>query len=216
MRKAFYTGLDLGQSQDYSALVVLEQTTWPNKPERDYAVRWIHRWPLQTSYVDVVAQLKEMFTTELQNSVLVIDGTGVGRPVVDMVRAAKLTSRVHAYSITCGLQPGEGTVPKKDLVGAVSAALQQRRIKLANLDLAATLEAEMEAFRVKVTADRNETFASWREKDHDDILLAFTLALWFAELNPNIDPATAYGYTEPKKAPHGVFNEGPLPRGVFG
>jgi len=48
---AFIIGLDLGQSMDYSALVVVEcqGTVSPH-----YAVRHLHRWPLQTSYPSIV------------------------------------------------------------------------------------------------------------------------------------------------------------------
>jgi hypothetical protein len=31
---------------------------------------------------------------------------------------------------------------------------------------------------VKVTADRTETFSSWRERDHDDLVMALALALF--------------------------------------
>lgn len=41
--------------------------------------------------------------------------------------------------------------------------------------------AELEAFRVKVTASANETFGAWRERDHDDLVLATALAAWAGE-----------------------------------
>lgn len=44
------------------------------------------------------------------------------------------------------------------------------------------LVAELEAFRVKVTASANETFGAWRERDHDDLVLATALAAWAGEL----------------------------------
>ena len=31
---------------------------------------------------------------------------------------------------------------------------------------------------MKVTADRNETFGAWRERDHDDLVMALALALF--------------------------------------
>jgi hypothetical protein len=39
-------------------------------------------------------------------------------------------------------------------------------------------------WRMKVTADRNETFESWRERDHDDLVLALALALHVANVPP--------------------------------
>jgi hypothetical protein len=89
---------------------------------------------------------------------------------------------VSAWTITAGHKVGDRTVPKKDLVGAVQAALGTRRLKIApDLPLADTLRKELEAFRVKVSPDRNETFESWRERDHDDLVLGLALAVWMGE-----------------------------------
>ncbi len=184
--KKFITGLDLGQSQDPSALVVVEQTTYSTVRESDYAVRHIHRWHLGTSYPEVVENLHGLFSTGyLVNSTLVIDATGVGRAVVDMIRESKITAIIKAYSITAGRIPSEDTVPKKDLVGAVQSGLQSRRIKIASdLPFREVLTKELEMFRVKVTADRNETFSAWRESDHDDMVLALALAVWYGDRQP--------------------------------
>ena len=57
---------------------------------------------------------------------------------------------MRPYVITAGHQEGDGTVPKKDLVGAVVAALQQRRLRFAQkLEFADVLEKELEHFRRK-------------------------------------------------------------------
>jgi hypothetical protein len=40
---------------------------------------------------------------------------------------------------------------------------------------------ELLAFRVKVTASANETFEAWRERDHDDLVLAVATAAWVGE-----------------------------------
>jgi len=86
---AYFTGLDLGQSQDYSALVVVEQFSRASQREHEYRVRHLHRWTLGTSYPTIVAELGVMFSSHpLRDSTLVIDATGVGRPVVDMVTSA--------------------------------------------------------------------------------------------------------------------------------
>ena len=39
----------------------------------------------------------------------------------------------------------------------------------------------MENFRVKVTDAANETFGAWRERPHDDLVLAVAIAAWQAE-----------------------------------
>jgi hypothetical protein len=188
---AFVTGLDLGQQADYSALVVVERRTVPNpdKPgQTRYAfdVRHLHRWPLKTSYPDIIADTKVMFADgPLARSTLVVDQTGVGRPVVDMFRAAGIGASLRPFTITGGDANTGNTVAKKNLVAAVQAPLCSGRLRFAaGLALTPVLATELEQFRVKVTADRNETFESWRERDHDDLVLALALALHVANVPP--------------------------------
>jgi hypothetical protein len=40
---------------------------------------------------------------------------------------------------------------------------------------------ELMNFRVKVAASANETFEAWRERDHDDLVLAVANAAWVGE-----------------------------------
>jgi hypothetical protein len=190
----YLTGLDLGQTQDFSALVVLEQTAEDDSrglPFSRYAARHLQRFELGTPYPAIVAKVRDLFArSPLAGMHLIIDRTGVGAAVYDQFRVSDIQATVSGWSITCGNRPGEGTVPKVDLVGAVQTVLGQRRLHVApDLELASTLAAELESFRVKVTADRNETFASWRERDHDDLVLALSLAVWIGErLGPPSPP----------------------------
>jgi hypothetical protein len=98
---AFFSGLDLGQQADFSALVVVERRTVPNpdKPQKtQYAfdVRHLHRWLLKTPYPDIIADTKALFAEgPLAKSTLVVDQTGVGRPVVDMFRAAGINAALR-------------------------------------------------------------------------------------------------------------------------
>jgi hypothetical protein len=146
-------------------------------------VRHIHRWELGTPYPRVIEDLHAWFApSQLRDTPLVVDATGVGRAVVDMIESSRLPANVCPYTITAGFKEGDETVPKKDLVFSVVAALQTRRLRFAaDLPLTPVLEKELENFRVKVTPDRNETFASWRENMHDDLVLALALALWYGE-----------------------------------
>jgi hypothetical protein len=73
-------------------------------------------------------------------------------------------------------------VPKKELVGVLQVLLQSRRLQVArSLANAAVLVKELEAFRVKITTSAHETFEAWRERDHDDLLLAAGMAAWVGE-----------------------------------
>lgn len=84
---------------------------------------------------------------------LVVDGTGCGRPVVDLLIQAGLNP--VAVNIHGGEQvTHEGRhwrIPKRDLAGALQVLLQTQRLKVAEaLPLAPTLVQELLNFRVKI------------------------------------------------------------------
>jgi hypothetical protein len=187
-KPAYYSGLDLGQAQDFTALAIVERTRTPDRPGRKIArfdVRHLHRWPLGTGYPAIVADVKAMFAEEaLKGSELILDQTGVGRSVVDLFRSSGISASVRAYTITAG-ESGQGrTVAKKNLVGAVQVPLQEQRLRFVKaLPLTPILMRELELFRMKPTIDKNE-IESWRERDHDDLVLAVALPLYFASRPP--------------------------------
>lgn len=197
-----FVGLDLGQAQDFTALAVLTRPRLSGAAGEDqtpaYAVPHLERFPLGTPYPEVVAQVVQLLRAPpLRGSMLVVDQTGVGRAVVDMLTAAmtgRVTCQMLPVTITAGqaVTEGEGgqvRVPKKELVGVLQVLLQTRRLKVASgLKDAATLVRELETFRVKVTEAANETFGTWREGQHDDLVLAVGLAAWMGERCPPEGP----------------------------
>ena len=198
---AHYVGLDLGQAQDPTALVLLER---PRLSVQEmvkngrpiYALRHLQRFQLGTPYPAIVERVAQMLAAGPIVSAgiptLVVDGTGVGRAVVDMFRDRlknRVTCKMMAVTITGGHVVKSGStggmnVPKKELVGAVQVLLQSRRLLIAkSLADAVLLVKELENFRVKVTAAANETFEAWREGLHDDLVLAVALAAWKGEID---------------------------------
>src|SRR5262245_4220170 len=142
----FFVGLDLGQTADYTAVCVMEKISAPverflisGQPKHpavvSYQVRHLMRFPLDTTYPVQVAKVAELLRTPPLpgQSLLIVDQTGVGRPVVDLVRAAKMPCEVHAVTIHGG---GETTreganwkVPKRDLISNAQVALQSGTLK---------------------------------------------------------------------------------------
>jgi hypothetical protein len=188
----FVLGLDLGQAQDYSALAVLERTWAPDPADdkalvRSYALRHLKRWPLGTAYPLIVAEVATLAgTPPLDWPILGVDQTGVGGAVVGMLRAAALPARLRPVLITAGhatLLADDGVfhVAKKELVSVLQVLLQSRRLKIAPLPERDLLLREFQTFKVKVTAAANETFEAWRERDHDDMVLAVAIAAWLGE-----------------------------------
>lgn len=116
---------------------------------------------------------------------LLIDATGVGRAVVDMFQE-KVSWPIRVV-ITGGdaiTVPERDTwhVPKKHLISPLQVVMQTRRLKLpAQLPESKILVQEAENFRLKKTAAGNDQYEAWREGQHDDILLACAMAVWYGE-----------------------------------
>jgi hypothetical protein len=117
-----------------------------------------------------------------------VDATGVGVAVVDMMRVAGL--RPIAVTITPGDRANHERwdawwVPKKDIVGALQVAFQERRLKFAtNLRDIPTIIRELQLFQVHITENAHATWSA-REGEHDDLLLACGLAVYAANAGVN-------------------------------
>jgi hypothetical protein len=193
----FFSGLDLGKQSDFSALAVVEvahtiDPERPREPVRHYSCRHLQRWPLGTPYPEIINAVGRLYPkTPLENSILVIDATGVGSGVVDMARDSfhrnNVPCTIRGVLITAGfavtLADDGWHVAKRELVSALQALLQGRRLKVAReLPEAATLARELEVFQLKITESANETYGALGTGQHDDLVLALMLACWFAEM----------------------------------
>jgi hypothetical protein len=181
-------GLDLGQAQDYSALAVNSMTRTPGESGRQawsHGFRVLHRWPLRTSYTSIIDDLGKL-AEELPGSWLVVDATGVGKAITEMVFEAHLpVAKVVPVVIHGGhrstLEGGCWHAAKADLVGSVNAAMQRKALAFApGLREAPQLQRELRAFRSKVNmVTRHESYEHWRERDKDDLVFAVGLAVWY-------------------------------------
>jgi hypothetical protein len=194
---SYFIGLDLAQPNEFTALAVLERPSVPHQDSytrRDpvYALRHLQRFPLGTAYPEVIRCIRDLLRTQaLHGSVLVVDQTGVGRAVVNMV-AAGLKGGVDCLFVPATISAGQdvtlGTtgrlfVPKKELIGTLQVLLQTRRLQIArSLPDAALLLKELENFRMKVNVARDDTLEAWREGRHDDLIFAVALAAWVGQL----------------------------------
>jgi hypothetical protein len=186
-RPAYFVGLDLGQSQDFSALCVIERTG-DDRANYQFACSYLQRWKLRTPYPVIVSDtVRLMNTPELQTGrrrpTLAVDATGVGAPVIDLFKREQHGSHLQPIQIVGGAnvsrENGVTRVPKRNLVSTVQVYLQGKRLKISShLDLADTLTRELQNFHVKITDAGNDTYGAWREGTHDDLVLAVAMALW--------------------------------------
>lgn len=186
----FVIGLDLGQASDYSALVIVEASETRGEDEPALAIRHLQRFALATSYPHIAEYVAGLLDREplAGRTDLVVDATGCGRPVVDLLRRYGLDPvPVTITGGTSATRDAQGgwTVPKVDLVQTLAVLLQQGRLKCASVPGAEVLQAELLNFRVKVNPSTgHESYAAgpagaWREGEHDDVVLGAALAAWY-------------------------------------
>ena len=204
-------GVDLGQTNDHTAICVTERAYVPagdlvDGSYRDhregrtvraarqpvaveYRVRHLERPALGAPYPVVVERVVELAKAVGGKPALVIDQTGVGRPVVDMLRrrlveegkTTGLKVALIPVTITGGdamsRAPDGWRVPKRDLVSSALVAMQNGTLKIAGaLALRDVLTKELLNFKVKINiSTAHDSYEAWREGDHDDLVLALCL-----------------------------------------
>jgi hypothetical protein len=178
---------DLASVSDWTAACVVQaDLTRPRK----YEVPHLDRW--RTPYPETVQRLVTLANTPpLDTAVLVLDQTGVGRPVVDMVRSVLPGRVVWGVTITAGSgvtkgeHPRDVRVAKKLLVSTGQVVLSTRRIKVAReLELLDLTLNELTAYQMKITPGLNESYENGRDAPNDDLVMALCMGLWAGENTP--------------------------------
>lgn len=225
-------GLDPAQAFDFTGLVALQHHPDPAGDPRAtrYAASLVERWRHRpyTMLPGLVhraeEQLRRMAAQQYfeEHGVaihpwddvsvrLVVDGGGVGAPVVDSLKAAGLEP--IPVILTGGSQvnrrEGGYTVPKGDVVAAVQLLLEGRRLQIPEeLPHAETLTRELEGFRYDYSPRGQIRYGAgpaagedvlWRgDGSHDDLLLATAIAAWHAEEHPlpTLDPLIVASWTD--------------------
>jgi hypothetical protein len=189
-------GLDLGPAPESTGLAVVEEATVGT--ERRYAVRHLRRFPPGTPFEAIAAAVGiAVRDGGLGRPTVVADLTAVGPGIMPLLRRGAAPASVRAVVLTTGLAAAEADgvwqVPKRDLVTTLQLLLQGRRLQVArDLPEAGVLAQELSAFRARPTLAADPLTADWRERAHDDLVLAVALACWWVERYPVRGP-DAYG-----------------------
>jgi hypothetical protein len=179
----FYVGLDLGQKRDHAAIAVVEKCA----DMGTFGVGHLERMPLGTPYPNVVARVREMVRDEklVGRCALAVDGTGVGAPVVDLLRGADLGCDLSAVTITGGDRESQSgglwSVPKRDLIAGVQILLEKGELRIAR-DLRDTgaLMRELLDVRMTMAGGGRVRLGADGSGEHDDLVIALALACWRA------------------------------------
>ena len=214
--------MDVAKKQDATALQI-----WRNTPEflkgdeRVYLQdRIFHYFDLvfQTKmehvpYTDQGDRIKALMDSEAMknNSELIVDGTGVGEPIIDILRSKSLrpTSIVFTNGEQLnikyedlnrrfgGFGTGIGTmkvvkqldVPKKDLVAAGQAIIQQARLRIApDVQYVEDFKRQLIHFKGKVNEKTGYTSYNNDNPDiHDDLTVCFLMAMWYFKYRHYMD-----------------------------
>jgi hypothetical protein len=194
---AVILGVDPGRAPDRFAMAVVEEIA----PEVDedggrrgqptYVVRGLERTPLGSSYPQSVARLVEVFdwiaaiNEGREELCLRIDSTGVGAPVVDLVRDALEPRRrwqltAVTFTSTDRIErssKSEWRVGKAHMVSRLQVLLQQRLVKLPPTDEAKALARELLDYEVRVSETAALQAGAFRTGTHDDLATALGLSV---------------------------------------
>jgi hypothetical protein len=178
-------GLDLGQRNDWTALGVLEE-------DADRVLTLVALERVRHKPYTELAQLVADTMAALPGAHLLVDATGVGRPVTDLLTTLKVPHTrisIHGGSAETRLDDGTLSVPKRDLIAALVVGFEGRTLRIASgLAHAGSLEAEAAAFRVKISASGHDAYNARGDSEHDDLLLAVALPVWWSRRHPPAVP----------------------------
>lgn len=154
-------------------------------PPKRYRIRWLARVPLGTSYnsvVEMIATVGEA-AAHISEPTLMVDASGVGQPVIDMLRA-RTSLPLRAVTLTAGeaaSQVGAYSwhLPKRDLVTSLEVVLQSRSLEVVpDCPLQADLQAELANFDFRI-GDSGHTSFEAASGHSDDLVVSVALACWW-------------------------------------
>lgn len=206
--------IDVAKKQDATSIQI-----WRNTPEflkgdeRVYLQdRIFHYFDLvfQTKmekipYTDQADKIKALMDSEAMknNSELIVDGTGVGEAIIDILRSKSLRPTPIVFTggdqlnikyeknlrRFGGFGAGIGTmqvirqldVPKKDLVAAGQTMIQQCRLRIApEVQYANDFRKQLVHFKGKVNEKTGYTsYNNDNPEVHDDFTVCFLMAMWY-------------------------------------
>lgn len=187
-------GVDIGQRRDPTAVAVLEsepRAAVAGRTDVHHLTRHLERLPLNTGYPQVAERIAAVCASVVERTgtppALYLDATGVGTPVVDVLRGAGVRATVIPVYFTHGdrraQDGGEVRLGKAWLVSRLQALLQGNRLHLPKTPEAEACAQELLDYEIKIDQNANDTYGAFRVGAHDDLVTALGLAC-------QVDPIT--------------------------
>ncbi len=184
---AVTVGVDLGQKRDPTAIAVVEAENRPREgggTDTHHLARHLERLPLGTSYPEVARRVATVVAGVAARGSgrprLYVDATGLGTPVVDVLRAGGVVADLIPVYFTHGdrrtEERGEVRLGKAWLVSQMQALLQTGRLHLPRTTEAEALARELLDYEIRVTENANDTYGAFKTGTHDDLVTALGLA----------------------------------------
>jgi phage FluMu gp28-like protein len=177
--QTWYVGVDLGKKQDHSTMAIVGTCG------DELHVHRVERIPLGTPYTRVVEMVRNLVMSPKLRArcTVVVDASGVGEPVVEMLRRADLGCGLTAVVITGGISGrasrggGYSYVPKHNLMTLLQLALEREQLKIARrMAESGALVKELLSVRVNENGGLGAVGPG-----HDDLVMAVALACWRAK-----------------------------------
>lgn len=201
---SFIIGVDLGDRRDNTGISVMEhieilgrKKTLPGSEAfimEDDRIRFeqhlrnLEKVPLDTGYPEVIKKVKTKMNHPLlveQGAELVVDMTGVGVPVLQFMKKSGLQPigvMIHSGNVVKKTEYGYN-VPKRDIVAALTWAFESRTLKIPKgIDCLEDLINQLQNFKMKITKKGNDIYEADREEDHDDLVIAIGLPVWYLQV----------------------------------
>lgn len=187
---AIAIGVDIGQKRDPTAVCVAEaeRREAEGRTEIHFKVRHLERLRLGTPYPEVVERIgritDQVRARKGERPTVYVDATGVGQPVVDLLREQVQSGTVVAVYFTYGdrrTESSEGvnlrvSLGKAFMVSRLQAMLGSGRLHLPRTQEAGALTRELLNFELRVDQSGHETSGAFRTGTHDDLVCAVGLA----------------------------------------
>ena len=191
----YIIGIDIAKKQDRTVIVIAQKA-------RDYledgrSISFMNVLDLQMieklSYPDLARYIKRLdLNADLHgNNDLLVDSTGVGEAVCDMMEDIGLspirvmftggdTSRITGTRASNGFMTRmQVNVPKNELVDTLKIALQERRLRIAEgIPFEQDIRKQFSHFVGVMSKSKNMIYNNDSDDVHDDIVCAMSLVAW--------------------------------------